>query len=223
MNRHVFVTGGSGYLGRPLIAELLGRGHRVRALVRPGSEHRIPAGAELVFGNALDSTGWRAHVAPADTFVHLVGTPHPGPAKAAEFNAIDLPSIKAAVAAAESAGIAHFVYVSVAHPAPIMHAYLSVRSQGEALIASARLDATILRPWYVLGEGHRWAYALVPFYGIARLIPSTRAGARRLGLVTHAQMLSALVAAVESPVSGIRIVEVPEIAGGLDVPMAATP
>lgn len=223
MNRHVFVTGGSGYLGRPLIAELLGRGHRVRALVRPGSEHRIPAGAELVFGNALDSTGWRAHVAPADTFVHLVGTPHPGPAKAAEFNAIDLPSIKAAVAAAESAGIAHFVYVSVAHPAPIMHAYLSVRSQGEALIASARLDATILRPWYVLGEGHRWAYALVPFYAIARLIPSTRAGARRLGLVTHAQMLSALVAAVESPVSGIRIVEVPEIARGLDVPMAATP
>ena len=223
MNRHVFVTGGSGYLGRPLIAELLDRGHRVRALVRPGSEHRIPAGAELVFGNALDSTGWRAHVAPADTFVHLVGTPHPGPAKAAEFNAIDLPSIKAAVAAAESAGIAHFVYVSVAHPAPIMHAYLSVRSQGEALIASARLDATILRPWYVLGEGHRWAYALVPFYAIARLIPSTRAGARRLGLVTHAQMLSALVAAVESPVSGIRIVEVPEIARGLDVPMAATP
>jgi uncharacterized protein YbjT (DUF2867 family) len=223
VNRHVFVTGGSGYLGRPLIAELLGRGHRVRALVRPGSEHRIPAGAELVFGNALDSTGWRAHVAPADTFVHLVGTPHPGPAKAAEFNAIDLPSIKAAVAAAESAGIAHFVYVSVAHPAPIMHAYISVRSQGEALIASARLDATILRPWYVLGEGHRWAYALVPFYAIARLIPSTRAGARRLGLVTHAQMLSALVAAVESPVSGIRIVEVPEIAGGLDVPMAATP
>jgi uncharacterized protein YbjT (DUF2867 family) len=59
VSRHVFVNGGSGYLGRPLIAELLGRGHRVRALVRPGSEHRIPAGAEVVVGNALDATGWR--------------------------------------------------------------------------------------------------------------------------------------------------------------------
>jgi uncharacterized protein YbjT (DUF2867 family) len=218
VSRHVFVTGGSGYLGRPLIAELLGRGHRVRALVRPGSEHRISAGAEVVSGNALDPIGWRAQVAPADTFVHLVGTPHPSPAKAAEFNAIDLPSIKAAVAAAATGGIAHFVYVSVAHPAPIMHAYIAVRSQGEALIASARLNATILRPWYVLGEGHRWAYALVPFYAVARLIPATSAGAQRLGLITHAQMLRALVTAVESPVSGIRIVEVPEIARGLDVP-----
>lgn len=219
MSRHVFVNGGSGYLGRPLIAELLGRGHRVRALVRPGSEHRIPAGAEVVVGNALDATGWRGQVAPADTFVHLVGTPHPSPTKAAEFNAVDLPSIKAAVAAAASAGIAQFVYVSVAHPAPIMHAYIAVRSQGEALIASARLNATILRPWYVLGEGHRWAYALVPFYAVARLIPATRAGARRLGLVTHTQMLRTLVTAVESPVSGIRIVEVPEIARGLDGPV----
>jgi nucleoside-diphosphate-sugar epimerase len=187
--------------------------------VRPGSEHRIPAGAEVVVGNALDATGWRGQVAPADTFVHLVGTPHPSPTKAAEFNAVDLPSIKAAVAAAASAGIAQFVYVSVAHPAPIMHAYIAVRSQGEALIASARLNATILRPWYVLGEGHRWAYALVPFYAVARLIPATRAGARRLGLVTHTQMLRTLVTAVESPVSGIRIVEVPEIARGLDGPV----
>ena len=69
--------------------------------------------------------------------------------------------------------------------------------------------------------GTLWLVALfaVPFYAIARLIPATRAGAQRLGLVTHAQMLSGLVAAVESPVSGIRIVEVPEIARGLDVPM----
>ena len=81
----------------------------------------------------------------------------------------------------------------------MMHAYIAVRSQGEALIAAERLNATILRPWYVLGEGHRWPYALVPFYALARLIPATRAGALRLGLVTHAQMLRALMAAVESP------------------------
>ena len=42
--RHVFVTGGTGYLGRPLIRELLIRGHTVRALVRPGSEKKLPAG-----------------------------------------------------------------------------------------------------------------------------------------------------------------------------------
>jgi uncharacterized protein YbjT (DUF2867 family) len=69
----------------------------------------------------------------------------------------------------------------------------------------------VLRPWYVLGPGHRWAYALIPFYAIAERIPVTRATARRLGLVTVPRMLSALVLAVENPAVGTRIVEVPEI------------
>jgi hypothetical protein len=67
----------------------------------------------------------------------------------------------------------------------------------------------------VLGEGHRWAYALVPLYSLARQVPAWRAGAERLGLVTHEQMIRALVAAVEAPVQGVRIVEVPEIRKGL--------
>ena len=69
--------------------------------------------------------------------MHLVGTPHPSPAKAAEFRRVDLPSIHAAVAAVSSARVAHLVYVSVAHPAPIMHAYIEVRTEGEAAIAHA--------------------------------------------------------------------------------------
>jgi uncharacterized protein YbjT (DUF2867 family) len=218
--RHVFVTGGTGYVGRPLIDELAARGHRVRALVRPGSERKLPPGAEPIVGNALDASGWASKVAPADTLVHLVGTPHPSPAKAAEFNAVDLPSIAASVAAAASARIAHFIYVSVAHPAPMMHAYIAVRAKGEELILAHGLNATILRPWYVLGPGHWWPYALVPFYAIARMIPATRQGALRLGLVTHAQMLRALVGAVESPAAGVRIVEVPEIRSGLRTEVA---
>ena len=39
------------------------------------------------------------------------------------------------------------------------------------------------RPWYVLGPGHRWPYLLLPIYKFAELIPKTRKGALRLGLV----------------------------------------
>jgi uncharacterized protein YbjT (DUF2867 family) len=181
--------------------------------VRPESLGRVPAGAMTVVGNALDAATFAPAVTTADTIVHLVGTPHPSPSKAAEFQRVDLPSILASVEAARRAQAAHLVYVSVAHPAPVMKAYIEARSAAERAIADAGLTATILRPWYVLGPGHRWPYLLLPFYAVARLIPSKRESALRLGLVTLRQMVAALVKAVENPppAGTIRIVEVPDI------------
>jgi uncharacterized protein YbjT (DUF2867 family) len=209
--RCVFVAGGTGYMGQKLIAKLLSRGHEVRALVRPGSEKKLPAGCKPVDGNALDGASYANQISPADTFVQLVGVAHPSPAKAAEFRRVDLPAGLGAIAAAKSVGIRHFVYLSVAHPAPMMHNYIAVRSQCEAAIERAGLNATILRPWYVLGPGHRWPYLLLPVYKVAELLPPTREGAQRLGLVTLEQMTNALTVAVENPVEGIRVVTVPEI------------
>jgi hypothetical protein len=40
------------------------------------------------------------------------------------------------------------------------------------------MNATILRPWYVLGPGHQWPYLLLPMYKLMELLPSTREGAR---------------------------------------------
>jgi uncharacterized protein YbjT (DUF2867 family) len=151
-------------------------------------------------------------IPPGATLVHLVGTPRPGPAKAAEFERVDLASIRAAAFAARTARAAHFVYVSVAHPAPVMHAYIAVREQGEALVGATGIPATILRPWYVLGPGHYWPLLLIPFYALGRLFPATHDQATRLGLVTLQQMVTALTAAVESsPAAGVRIVDVPAI------------
>jgi uncharacterized protein YbjT (DUF2867 family) len=210
--RHrVFITGGTGYVGRPLITQLLARGHEVRALVRPGSEKKLPPGCQAIPGDALDGESYASKIAPADTFVQLVGVSHPNPSKGAEFRSVDLASGQSAVDAARSTGVRHFVYISVAHPAPIMKDYIEVRSQCEDMIRQSGMDATILRPWYVLGPGHCWPYFLIPIYKLMELLPSTRAGASRLGLVTLEQMVRSLVAAVETPARGIRVVEVPEI------------
>jgi uncharacterized protein YbjT (DUF2867 family) len=215
----VFITGGTGYVGQRLATALVAKGHRVRVLTRPQSVSRVAAGAETVVGDALDASSYASTLTRDDTLVHLVGTPHPTPAKAAEFRRVDLPSIRAAVSAAQSASVAHLVYVSVAHPAPLMHDYIDVRREGEAAIASAGLTATVLRPWYVLGPGHRWPVILIPLYAICEAVPSTRATARRLGLVTIAQMVQSLVYAVEHPPAKgtTRVVEVPEIKRGAGV------
>jgi uncharacterized protein YbjT (DUF2867 family) len=215
-SRSVFITGGTGYVGQRLAAVLIARGHRVRVLARPQSAARVAEGAEPVIGDALDAKSYAGGLTSHDTLVHLVGTPHPSPAKAAEFRRVDLPSIEAAVSAASAARLSHLVYVSVAHPAPIMQAYIEVRSAGEAAIARAGLTATVVRPWYVLGPGHWWPIALIPGYALLEIVPSTRATARRLGLVTIGQMVRTLVSAVEQPPDNgsMRIVEVPAIRRG---------
>jgi len=209
--KNVFIAGGTGYIGRVLIPVLLERGHEVRALVRRGSECKLPSGCEAVIGDALDSLTFIDRVRPSDTFVQLVGVPHPSPSKAAQFQSIDLASVKASVSAAVHARVRHFVYVSVAQPAPVMKAYQAVRADGEKLIRDSGMNATIIRPWYVLGPGHRWAYMLLPMYWLFERIPGTRATARRLGLVTLDEMVAALAQAVETPGDGIRVYDVPSI------------
>jgi len=221
--RCVFITGGTGYLGGSLIPVLVERGHRVRALIRPGSKGVLPPGCEVVSGNALDAHTYKHLIRPADTFVHLVGVPNPSPSKGAEFRKVDLVSGREAITAASDLGIPHFVYLSVAHPAPMMKDYIAVRTECEGLIQERALNATVLRPWYVLGPEHRWPYLLLPLYKLAEWLPFTREAARRLGLVTLRQMVLALAAAVEAPVQGTRIVGVPEIrAAHLNLPSEVT-
>ncbi|HZP23375.1 MAG TPA: NAD(P)H-binding protein [Terriglobales bacterium] len=221
--REVFLTGGTGYIGTALARELLQRGHLVRVLARPGSEHKVPAGCQVLHGDALRADTYAAQVAPADTLVHLVGVPHPNPKKAAQFRSIDLESCRQAIKAASLARVQHFIYLSVARPAPVMQEYQIVRAQGEALITESGIAATFMRPWYVLGPGHRWPALLVPLYALARIFPSTRAGAERLALVTLEQMTRTLIWSVENPAPGIRALEPFHIRRGFGDSMLAQP
>jgi uncharacterized protein YbjT (DUF2867 family) len=206
VGRTVYISGGTGYIGNSLIPRLSKRGHFVRALCRKGSEHKLHRYADPSIGDALDPTTFSP--AGFDTFVHLVGTPHPAPWKGEQFRSVDLVSLKASVAAAKLADISHFVYVSVAQPAPLMKAYVEVRAECEAIIRDAGLCATLIRPWYVLGRGHWWPFALKPAYWMLETLPTTAAAARRLGLITLDQMVEAMAWAIEHPPEAVRIIDV---------------
>src|ERR1700674_1174981 len=211
--RSVFVTGGTGFMGRNLIVELVHRKYVVQALARHGSEHKLPHGCKVIPGDALDKNSFVSQIPPADTFVQLIGVTHPNPAKKDEFRAVDLGSARAAIEAAREAGIRHFVYVSVAQSAPVMKFYVGVRAEAEKMVRESGMNATILRPWYVLGPGRQWPLLLKPMYWLMERIPATRESALRLGLVTLEQMVGALVRSIENPANGIRVLGVREIRG----------
>ena len=208
---NVLLTGGTGYIGRRLIPQLVTQGHRVVAVVRAGSESKVPAGADVVVADVRSRESVSPHVVTDSVVVHLVGTPHPSPSKAAEFEALDYVAAHECIAATKTGGARHFVYVSVAHPAPIMHAYINVRTRVEAELRESGLPHTVIRPWYVLGPGHRWPYAIIPLYWIWGIIPSTRDAARRLGLVSLHNMLATLTWAVNTAGDESRVLDVPDI------------
>ena len=74
----IFVTGGSGFVGRHLIRRLVGAGHAVRALARTPSAADLvaEAGAEPVLGDLSDLVGsdapppWTSALRGVDAVVH---------------------------------------------------------------------------------------------------------------------------------------------------------
>jgi uncharacterized protein YbjT (DUF2867 family) len=206
----IHFSGGTGYLGSALVPRLHARGLSTRLIPR---------------GDVFDAAAIAKAMHPGDTLIHLTGTPKPAPWKEKQFRAVDLPSLKASADAALLAQAGHFIYVSVAQPAPVMRAYVEVRREAETYLAKLGLRRTILRPWYVLGPNHWWPYALMPFYTLAERVPAWREGAIRLGLVTREQMVRALEAAVLEPAADCRIVETAAIrqAGGVRTTRADVP
>lgn len=101
--RRVAITGATGYMGRAVTSRLLGKGHDVTALVRPGTRHRVTSGAHVLELDLFNPNELAHALAGRDTVVHLVGTAHPNPSKAEQFVRVDLASAKACAMAAASA------------------------------------------------------------------------------------------------------------------------
>jgi nucleoside-diphosphate-sugar epimerase len=208
----IFISGATGYIGTRLVKQLIDRGHTVIALVRKGSEHKVPAGVAVIIANPFDAKTFQEYIPAGCVFIQLLGVAHPSPRKAQQFKDIDLRSVKASADAAANAGVAHFIYVSVAMaPSKLMQAYQQVRKEGEKYCLSKTFNCSFIRPWYVLGPGHWWPVSLLPFYSLAEIIPSWRKKARAMALVTIQQMLNTLINVTEDEPIPLRIYEIKDI------------
>lgn len=213
MKTQIFITGGSGYIGSRLIKALLeDGGYRVYALVRRGSENKLPEGCDIVYGNALDANTYKFGVPRGSIFIHLIGVSHPSPAKKELFKKVDGVSIAEAVNAARERQVSHFIYLSVSpYPSGIMRDYQLVRAGGEALLEQSGLHVSFVRPWYVLGPGHWWPVLLKPVFWLASLNPAWAARAQHFDTVTIQQMINTLMMAVKSTPSHIKRYEIEDI------------
>lgn len=162
MSRTIAITGATGFAGRHAVAELLARGHRLRALVRNPQAAGLPDGVTLVKGDLADRSALEQLAAGAGAIVHLAGA----------LTALDREGYfqvnergtRALVEATLQAGVGRFVHVSsLAARAPQLSAYAASKRAGEEVVHARmdRLNAIIIRPPAVYGPGDRGTLPLI--------------------------------------------------------------
>lgn len=208
----LFITGATGYIGTRLMNALIFEGFRMIALVRPGSEHKIPAGIEIIVADVFKPEDWISKVPEQSVFIHLIGVPHPSPVKKQLFESVDLRAARIVALAAKSIQARKFIFLSVAmEPSAIMKEFQKAKSSAEEYINSLNLPHVFVRPWYVLGPGHWWPYLFFPLFKLLECIPSTAKKAKAFGFITIRQMINSLKYILKHLDEVPDIVEIEEI------------
>lgn len=139
-----------------LTRRLLADGRRVRALCLPGdpAAARVRAlGAEAVFGDLADPASLAAALDGVRIVFHLAAVLL-SPGDPGVFARVNAEGTRNLAAAAEAAGVSHFIYVSsisVAYPRG--NAYARSKALGEAHVKAARTPWTIVRPTLAYEDG----------------------------------------------------------------------
>ncbi|MEY4754579.1 MAG: hypothetical protein RJA44_2254 [Pseudomonadota bacterium] len=162
MLRTVLILGGSGFVGRALLAKL------VRA--QPGLRLRVPSrrpartkalamlpGVELIEADVHDPATLARLVQGCDAVVNLVAILH---GSAARFEAVHVQLPQRLVEACRAAATPHLLHVSALgvpdDPAQAPSLYLRSKARGEAVLRAGGVPLTLLRPSVIYGAEDRF-------------------------------------------------------------------
>jgi nucleoside-diphosphate-sugar epimerase len=174
-DRLAAVTGGTGFLGRHVVAALAGAGWQVRLLARRDPDPPCPPGVELVRGDLADGAALSRLVRGAGAVVHAAGLVKARGRR--EFLAVNRDgAARLAEALAREVPGARFVLVSSqAARCPELSPYAESKRAGEdaAVAALGAASWVVLRPCVIYGPWDREGLALLRLAG-GRVVPCPR-------------------------------------------------
>lgn len=148
----IFITGGTGYVGVPIVKRLARDGHGLRLLVRKDSNVPERVSCRRVRGDLNDMGALREGTRGADVVVHLVGIIREE--AQATFEAVHVEGTRRVIEAAVAEGVPRIVHMSaLGVDEGSRSAYSRTKARAEALVEASPLLHAIFRPSVIFGPG----------------------------------------------------------------------
>jgi len=178
--KRVLILGGTGFVGRSLIARLARQGHSITVPTRHRHRHRdlaVIPNLKLVEADVHNPDALMTLLTEIDVVINLVGILFETRQQTFQRNHTDL--VKTLVHAMEHTGVHRLIAMSslgarIDGPS----AYLRSKGQAEAIIRASRLHYTILKPSVIYGPGDNFLNQFARLLALAPVLPLARTHTR---------------------------------------------
>ncbi len=199
--KRILVTGASGLVGQPLVAQLLRLGWQVRGLTRsPNKASELEKmGCEAVVGDIRDGQAIAQAVSGAHSLIHLVAILRPW--RDLTYGSITAEGTEKIVLAAKRAGVERFIYVSaLGVSAADTNPYMSAKWRAEEAVRASGLNYTIFRPSYLYGKNSHFLKLLEQLTRLP-IIPVVGHGRQKLQIMWVENLADCVVASLRQEAS----------------------
>jgi uncharacterized protein YbjT (DUF2867 family) len=197
--RRVFVTGGTGFVGRAVIHALRAEGCAVRCLVRRGSERDLHGlGAiERIEGDVMSRQSLDHAMDGCDAVIHLVGIIREHPAIGVTFERVHTQGTINVLEAAAAVGARRYVHMSaLGTRSGARSRYHQTKWAAEEAVRASPVPWTIFRPSIIYGRGDGFVSVLARVLQRLPVVPVIGAGRQRLQPVPVAHVAQGFVRAL---------------------------
>ena len=200
----VFVTGGTGFVGREILGQLLSAGDEVRALVRDGSQDKLSGhqNLETHIGDVTDAASLVGALDGCDAVIHLVGIIREFPGRGVTFKKMHVTATENILEACDEQEVQRFLHMSSNGTRERgTTAYHRTKWQAEELVRASGLDWTIFRPSLIFGRDSEFVKMLTELIRRVPIVPVIGDGQYRMQPVSVEQVAVSFVKALAMPES----------------------
>lgn len=181
MNAPVVILGGTGFIGRTLVAALRAEGRAVRVLSRNAGAHAerfLAPGAEIVVGDVYDPLFLQSQLRGAAAVVNLVGILNEPGDNGRGFRRAHVFLTRQLIAAMQLAGVRRLLQMSSLNAGRGSSHYLASRGEAEASVRTSDREWTLFQPSVVFGPGDGFFCRFAGLLRLAPVLPLARASTR---------------------------------------------